>query len=187
MHLTCPPKFCISIVFNFSWDGCNTQGEVKNKGYANIFHLVLSGYTNLSHNSTNFVFVTSSLIFSIAYFNVFPDFANLEGSTYSLKKKGLSHYRWFNHHPDLKKKLRGNNLGPRRSLMIWYTVLSQEDLQLRPIFIAVSTDVSMRPAIMDTSSHPWRPSHSVVKHSSRRFFPPDLFPLGLQGCLQVSH
>ena len=20
-----PPKFCISIVFNFSWDGCNTQ------------------------------------------------------------------------------------------------------------------------------------------------------------------
>ena len=187
MHLTCPPKFCISIVFNFSWDGCNTQGEVKNKGYANIFHLVLSGYTNLSHNSTNFVFVTSSLIVSIAYFNVFPDFANLEGSTYSLKKKCLSHYRWFNHNPDLKKKLRGNNLGPRRSLMIWYTVLSQEDLQLRPIFIAVSTDVSMRPAIMDTSLHPWRPSHSVVKHSSRRFFPPDLFPLGLQGCLQVSH
>ena len=25
MHLICPPKFCISIVFNFSWDGCNTQ------------------------------------------------------------------------------------------------------------------------------------------------------------------
>ena len=21
MHLICPPKFCISIVFNFSWDG----------------------------------------------------------------------------------------------------------------------------------------------------------------------
>ena len=78
-------------------------------------------------------------------------------------------------------------MGPRQSLMIWYTVLSQEDLQVRPIFIAVSTDVSMRPAIRDTSSHPWRPSHSVVKHSSRRFFPPDLFPLGLQGRLQVSH
>ena len=25
MHLICPQKFCISIVFNFSWDGCNTQ------------------------------------------------------------------------------------------------------------------------------------------------------------------
>ena len=25
MNLICPPKFCISIVFNFSWDGCNTQ------------------------------------------------------------------------------------------------------------------------------------------------------------------
>ena len=25
MHLLCPPKFCISSVFNFSWDGCKTQ------------------------------------------------------------------------------------------------------------------------------------------------------------------
>ena len=25
MHLVCSPKFCINIVFNFSWDGCNTQ------------------------------------------------------------------------------------------------------------------------------------------------------------------
>ena len=25
MHLVCPPKFCTSIFFNFSWDGCNTQ------------------------------------------------------------------------------------------------------------------------------------------------------------------
>ena len=25
MHLIFPSKFCISIVFNFSWDGCNTQ------------------------------------------------------------------------------------------------------------------------------------------------------------------
>ena len=27
----CPPKFCISIVFNFSWDGCNTQEKWKTK------------------------------------------------------------------------------------------------------------------------------------------------------------
>ena len=25
MHIICPPKFCISIVFNFSWGGCNIQ------------------------------------------------------------------------------------------------------------------------------------------------------------------
>ena len=31
MHLICPPKFCISIVFSFSWDGCNTQGKWKTK------------------------------------------------------------------------------------------------------------------------------------------------------------
>ena len=31
----------------------------------NIFHFVLSGYSNLSHNFTNLVFLTSSLLFSI--------------------------------------------------------------------------------------------------------------------------
>ena len=39
MHLICPPppaKFCIRIVFNFYGDGCNTRGEMKNKGYANL-------------------------------------------------------------------------------------------------------------------------------------------------------
>ena len=29
MHLICSPKFCISVVFNFSWDGCNTQEKWK--------------------------------------------------------------------------------------------------------------------------------------------------------------
>ena len=29
MHLVWPPKFCLSIVFNFSWDGCNTQENKK--------------------------------------------------------------------------------------------------------------------------------------------------------------
>ena len=37
MHLICPPKFCISIVFNFPWDGCNTQGEMENKGNAKFW------------------------------------------------------------------------------------------------------------------------------------------------------
>ena len=37
MHLICPPKFCISIVFNFSWDGCICPGEMKNKGYAKFW------------------------------------------------------------------------------------------------------------------------------------------------------
>ena len=26
-HLVYPPKFCIKIVFDFSWDDCNTQGK----------------------------------------------------------------------------------------------------------------------------------------------------------------
>ena len=29
MHLVCPPQFCISIVFNFSWVDCNTQEMCK--------------------------------------------------------------------------------------------------------------------------------------------------------------
>ena len=31
MHLICRPKFCVSIVFNFTWDGCNTQEKWKTK------------------------------------------------------------------------------------------------------------------------------------------------------------
>ena len=32
IHLVCPPKLCISIVFNSSWDHCNTQEKLKTKG-----------------------------------------------------------------------------------------------------------------------------------------------------------
>ena len=35
MYLICPPNFCISVVFNFFWDGCKT--EMKNKGYAKFW------------------------------------------------------------------------------------------------------------------------------------------------------
>ena len=31
MHLICPLRFCISIVFSFSWNGCNTQERWKTK------------------------------------------------------------------------------------------------------------------------------------------------------------
>ena len=31
LHLICPAKFCTSIVFNFSWDSCNTQEKWKEK------------------------------------------------------------------------------------------------------------------------------------------------------------
>ena len=34
MHLVYLPKFCITIVFDFSWDDCNTPGETGNNGYA---------------------------------------------------------------------------------------------------------------------------------------------------------
>ena len=30
-HLVCPPKFCISVALNFSWDHCNTQEKLKTK------------------------------------------------------------------------------------------------------------------------------------------------------------
>ena len=29
MHLICPPKFWISIIFNFFWDSCNTEEKWK--------------------------------------------------------------------------------------------------------------------------------------------------------------
>ena len=31
-----PPKFCVSIVFNFSWDGCNTQEKWKTQVMQNL-------------------------------------------------------------------------------------------------------------------------------------------------------
>ena len=36
MHLICPPKCCISTVFNFSWDSCNTQEKGKTKVMQNF-------------------------------------------------------------------------------------------------------------------------------------------------------
>ena len=37
MHLICLQKVCISIVFNFSWDGCKYPGEKENKGYVKFW------------------------------------------------------------------------------------------------------------------------------------------------------
>ena len=34
LHLVYLPKFCITIVFDFSWDDCNTPGEIETMGYA---------------------------------------------------------------------------------------------------------------------------------------------------------
>ena len=39
MHLICPPKFYISIVFNFSWDGFNIHEEGKTKVLQFFFFL----------------------------------------------------------------------------------------------------------------------------------------------------
>ena len=36
IRLICPSKYCISIVFNFSWDGCNTQEKCKTKVMKNF-------------------------------------------------------------------------------------------------------------------------------------------------------
>ena len=39
IHLVCPPKFCRSIAFSFSWNDCNIQeeGEMGNKGYVEFW------------------------------------------------------------------------------------------------------------------------------------------------------
>ena len=42
MHLVWPPKFCLSIVFNFSWDGCNTQ-ENKKQSLCNYYFFFFRG------------------------------------------------------------------------------------------------------------------------------------------------
>ena len=36
MHLICPPRFCINIVFNSSLDGCNTHEKWKTKVVQNL-------------------------------------------------------------------------------------------------------------------------------------------------------
>ena len=36
IHLICPPKFCISIGFNFRWNDCNTQEKWKTKVMQNF-------------------------------------------------------------------------------------------------------------------------------------------------------
>ena len=43
MHLVNPPKFCLTIVLDFSWDDCNTQGKLEtmvmqNSGGVNKVH-----------------------------------------------------------------------------------------------------------------------------------------------------
>ena len=36
LHLICSPKFCMSVVFNFSWDDCNTQEKWKTNAMQNF-------------------------------------------------------------------------------------------------------------------------------------------------------
>ena len=43
MHLVYPPKFCISIVFSLSWDGCNTREKWKTKVLKKIFFFFFGG------------------------------------------------------------------------------------------------------------------------------------------------
>ena len=36
MHLVYPPKFCITIVYDFSWDDCNTQEKLETMVVQNL-------------------------------------------------------------------------------------------------------------------------------------------------------
>ena len=45
MHLVYPPKFCITIVSDFSWDDCNNQEELEtlvmqNLEVVNVLNLI---------------------------------------------------------------------------------------------------------------------------------------------------
>ena len=39
MYLVYPPKFCITIVFDFSWDDCKFPGEIGNNGSAKFWEV----------------------------------------------------------------------------------------------------------------------------------------------------
>ena len=57
-----PPQFCISIAFNFSWDSCNTQGEMENNGYAKFWGANKVHYGNCGSGIIGKTFVTHSLL-----------------------------------------------------------------------------------------------------------------------------
>ena len=43
MHLVCPPKFCTTIVLDFSWDDCNTQEKLETMVMQNLGGVVGAG------------------------------------------------------------------------------------------------------------------------------------------------
>ena len=49
MHVVCPPKFCITIVVDFSWGDCNTQEELKSNVDGGLS--LSSGQVNVSENA----------------------------------------------------------------------------------------------------------------------------------------
>ena len=51
-----PPKICISVVFNFVWDGCKT--EMKNKGYAKFWGANKVHYGRCQVAYTCYMFIT---------------------------------------------------------------------------------------------------------------------------------
>ena len=59
----------------------------------NISHLCLSGYANLSHNFTNLVFVTSSLLFSILRINKI----NCSHLSFTVFVKDTQYVDWVRH------------------------------------------------------------------------------------------
>ena len=70
MHLFCPPKFCISIVINFSWDGCNTQEKWKTKVMQNLGGQIRCIMWNVEVAYVNFL-----LVKRLSYRNFLPEFS----------------------------------------------------------------------------------------------------------------
>ena len=54
MYPIWPLKFCISMVFNFSWDGCNTQEKKKSKIMEKFFFLGGGGGGGVGANKVHY-------------------------------------------------------------------------------------------------------------------------------------
>ena len=71
MHLICLPKFCISTVFSFSWDGCNTQHKRKTKVMQNFFGANRVNYGKFG-SGVDYIFLKKLVCFRLHDYARFP-------------------------------------------------------------------------------------------------------------------
>ena len=100
MHHICPPKFCISTFFNFSWDGCNTQEKRKTKVMQIFFGASKGHYgkfgSGVYYIFFAFVFMTMHDSHSVClpFFEILPKERSIRSLLYYLNKEAqlLMHF-----------------------------------------------------------------------------------------------